>query len=187
MEGHDRRAMREAKRTQVAQTAFDFSTFFQAMMTNVVVSGGAPRRPVLVAPEGMSTAGGRQARQSLCLQPDFPGFATITCGWVDVGSGQAQLRTHFCLEQMHRQRFGNRPFDVERTTYQAFFAKAQQLLAGRGIQCVVENAPPQLEGPPLGEISESGWSTNAVLGLCGLFFVLGSAAGAATMYLYLTR
>lgn len=179
--------MKEAKRTQVAQTAFDFATFFQAMMANVVVGGPVARRPVLVAPEGMSTAGGKQSRQSLCLSPDMPGFATITVGWVDVVSLQAQLRTYACLEQMHRQRFKNRPFDVEPSTYQAFFAKAQQLLAGRGIQCTIENSPPAVASEPLGEVVEPGWSSGAVLGLCFLFFVLGAAAGAAGMYVSLAR
>jgi len=54
----------DAKRTNVAQSAFDFSKYFSGIFDGVRVMGGSPRKPILAAPEGMSTAGGKRARQS---------------------------------------------------------------------------------------------------------------------------
>jgi len=180
-----RQHMKDAKRTMVAQSAVDLAGYFTQLFQSVRVGGGCPRRPVLVAPEGMSTAGGRQARQSICLQPDVPGFTTVTVGFVDIGTRTAELRTFAALDQMHRQRFPNRPFDVEATQYQAFFAQAQQVIASRGFVVRVQENAPAPEQEALGEVVEPGLSTGAVMGIATLFFVLGAAAGAAGMMVYL--
>lgn len=180
-----RQHMKDAKRTQVAQSAVDLAGFFTQLFESVRIGGGCPRRPVLVAPEGMSTGGGRQARQSICLQPDVPGFTTVTVGFVDLGTRIAELRTYGCLEAMHRQRFPNRPFDVDATSYQNFFASAQQVIESRGFAVRIQQNAPAVEREELGEVVEPGMSTGAVMGIATLFFVLGAAAGAAGMMVYL--
>lgn len=139
----------DAKRTQVAQSAFDFSRYFSGIFDGVRVAGAAPRRPVLVAPEGMSTAGGKRARQSIVLQPDDPMNAAVTVGWVDVGERQAMLRTHTALETLHRERFRGRPFDVDRASYATFFEQAKSFLMSCGFDVKVEaeGGPASVGGP----------------------------------------
>lgn len=139
----------DAKRTQVAQSAFDFSRYFSGIFDGVRVAGAAPRRPVLVAPEGMSTAGGKRARQSIVLQPDDAMNAAVTVGWVDVGERQAMLRTHGALESIHRERFRGRVFDVDRASYAVFFEQAKSFLQSCGFEVKVEaeGGPASVGGP----------------------------------------
>lgn len=128
----------DAKRTQVAQSAFDFSRYFSGIFDAVRVAGAAPRRPVLVAPEGMSTSGGKRARQSIVLQPDDAMHAAITVGWVDVGERQAMMRSHGALDSIHRERFRGRAFDLEPTSYATFFEQAKSFLMSCGFEVKVE-------------------------------------------------
>lgn len=128
----------DAKRTQVAQSAFDFSRYFSGIFDAVRVAGAAPRRPVLVAPEGMSTSGGKRARQSIVLQPDDSMHAAVTVGWVDVGERQAMLRSHAALETIHRERFRGRVFDLDRASYATFFEQARSFLMSCGFDVKVE-------------------------------------------------
>lgn len=139
----------DAKRTQVAQSAFDFSRYFSGIFDAVRVAGAAPRRPVLVAPEGMSTSGGKRARQSVVLQPDDAMSAAVTVGWVDVGERQSMLRTHAALESIHRERFRGRVFDVDRASYATFFEQARSFLASCGFDVKVEaeGGPASVGGP----------------------------------------
>jgi hypothetical protein len=74
----------DARRTQVAQSAHDFSRYFAESFGAVRVRGAVVRRPELVAPEGMSTGGGRHARQPICLAPEGGGGPVLTAGWVDI-------------------------------------------------------------------------------------------------------
>lgn len=128
----------DAKRTQVAQSAFDFSRYFSGIFDGVRVAGATPRRPVLVAPEGMSTSGGKRARQSIVLQPDDTMNAAVTVGWVDVGERQSMLRSHVALETIHRERFRGRAFDVDRASYATFFEQAKSFLQSCGFEVKVE-------------------------------------------------
>ena len=131
--------MANIKRTQFAQAAFDYSTYFASTFANTQVGGSCIRKPHLVAPEGMSTAGGKMVRQHITLRPEAPGFPTLTVGAVDVSKGAATLRTFGYLRKAHIARFGNRPFDLEGSSYQAFFNLAQDFFARQGMRVDVED------------------------------------------------
>ncbi|MCU0691914.1 MAG: hypothetical protein MUF54_10970 [Polyangiaceae bacterium] len=130
--------MKEVKRTQFAQVAFDYSTFFAVQFAQTRVAGACPRAPVLVAPEGMSTGGGKLVRQHIALRPEQQDFPALTVGTVDVSRSTATLRTYGYLLQAHRARFGDRPFDIDPSTYQAFFQQAQQFFASQGMRIDLE-------------------------------------------------
>ncbi len=178
----------DAKRTQVAQSAFDFSRYFSGIFNGVRVAGGAPRRPTLVAPEGMSTAGGKRARQSLVLQPDDPMSTAVTVGWVDVGERRSMIRTHAALVTLHRERFPNRPFDVDPTSYAGFFDQARGFLQSCGFNVKVESegdprsaAPSQtFDGVPArADAMSSAWVTRLY---CIAAFLFGVVAGGLLVY-----
>ncbi|MFW5739182.1 MAG: hypothetical protein ACOC1F_02325 [Myxococcota bacterium] len=142
--------MSNIKRTQFAQAAFDYSTYFASAFADTQVGGACTRKPYLVAPEGMSTAGGKMVRQHITLRPDVQGHPTLTVGAVDVSKGVATLRTFGYLRKAHMARFGNRPFDLDGTSYQAFFNHAQDFFARQGMRVDLEDetALPQAATPP---------------------------------------
>lgn len=129
----------DAKRTEVAQSAFNFSQYFTSHFEQTTVGGAVPRRVGITAPEGMSTAAGRQARQPILLHPEEPRGAVLTVGWVEVASRRAMLRTYDCLLGLHRARFRDRPFDVDETSYKAFLAEAQEFLEACAMSVSVED------------------------------------------------
>ncbi|HNS97285.1 MAG TPA: hypothetical protein PLJ27_12705 [Polyangiaceae bacterium] len=130
--------MSNIKRTQFAQAAFDYATYFTATFGRTQIGGGCIRRPHLVAPDGMSTAGGKLIRQHIVLRPDVPAFSTLTVGAVDVAKGAATLRTFGYLRHAHQARFGSRPFDLDGVGYQTFFSQAQEFFARQGMRVDVE-------------------------------------------------
>jgi hypothetical protein len=180
----------DAKRTQVAQSAFDFARYFSSVFDSVRVLGSTQRRPRLVTPEGMSTAGGKRARQSIVLQPDDPAGTALTVGWVDIGERRALLRTHGCLEALHFERFKNRPFDMDRASYAGFFDQVKSFFDSCGLAVTVEGEPGTASVPPsrLAEqrdAATSGTSSSVVWLMTFSAFMLGAVVGGFIVYLRL--
>lgn len=193
----------DARRTQVAQSAFDFSNYFAQSFAAVRVLGPVVRRPDLTAPEGMSTEGGKLARQPVVLQPvdRNMGGAAITVGFVDIPQRRAVLRTYRCLLAMHQARFRDRPFDLDPHSYESFFHQAKGLLGACGLMVTEEDdaraslsaisqrPPPQSAAQPqpqqLGTVVDrpaaggNFWNTVAMVLMA---FVLGAFAGGLAVY-----
>lgn len=177
----------DAKRTQVAQSAFDFARYFSSVFDSVRVQGASLRRPKLVTPEGMSTAGGKRARQSIVLQPDDPSASVITVGWVDIGERRALLRTHGCLETLHYERFKNRPFDVDRESYSGFFDQVKSFFDSCGLAVTVEGEPSPASVPPSRLASrapppQAGTSSSVLWLMTFSAFMLGAVVGGFIVY-----
>ncbi|MFO0555893.1 MAG: hypothetical protein U0271_46375 [Polyangiaceae bacterium] len=185
----------DARRTQVAQSAYDFSRYFSQTFNGVKVLGNVPRRPELIAPEGMSTAGGKQARQPICLQPEAQtptGAQVITVGWVEIPTRRAVMRTYRCLLGMHNARFRGRPFDLDARSYDAFFDQAKSLFAQCGLAVTEEDEPAPSSVPPsaLGPAREApvaqpsgGQSSFWLAAAVGFVaFVVGAFAGGLAVY-----
>lgn len=116
----------EALRTQVANQA--------ASLAETVTDGfdefhlGAGDWVVeLMAPEGPSTAGGAQARQSIRLVPRRKGYAVVVAGTVDPVTSTADVRTFDHVAILHEVRFG-RPLEIDAEEYAAFLAKLDIVL-----------------------------------------------------------
>lgn len=167
-------------RTVFAQQAVDFSEYFGQLFGRVRIGGGCDRRPVLRAPEGMSTAGGRQAVQHIVLEPEEEGCPAVTVGWVDRIGKKARLRTWIALERLHRQRFPDLPFDVDRAGYQTFYNNARRLMESEGLVLEVESRVPRAAGGP--GRSSGGGALLAVLVLL-LVLLLGTAAAGGVFLL----
>jgi translation initiation factor IF-2 len=65
----------------------------------------------LSIPEGPSTGGGAQARQSLRLVPRRKGYAMVIAGTVDPVTSTAELRTFEYVAISHELRY-NRPLEI---------------------------------------------------------------------------
>jgi translation initiation factor IF-2 len=137
----------DAKRTQVAQGAYDFARYFTSTFANARFGRAVPRRAELQAPEGMSTGGGRAARQSIVLIADTSsgqagpggGPPTLTVGWVEVSARRAQIRTHRALAAVHRARFRDRLLDIDEESYTAFLNQTVELLASCGVGVAMDD------------------------------------------------
>jgi hypothetical protein len=177
----------DARRTQVAQSAFDFSAYFTQSFGDVRVRGAIVRRPELMAPEGMSTGGGRRARQPVVLFAEGGRGPAITVGWVDIPQRRAVLRTYRCLHAMHQARYRGRPFDLDMGSYDGFFDQAKGLLAACGLAITEEDDQPSsipppsyTEGPaPAARAPSQFWTLAAVAFIA---FVVGAFAGSLAVY-----
>lgn len=172
----------DAKRTQVAQSAFDFARYFSSVFDGVRVGGAVLRSPRLVVPEGMSTAGGKRARQSIVLASEDPGAPSITVGWVDIGERRASLRTYRYLETMHQERYKGRGFDVEQRGYVGFFDQAKGFLESCGFGVTVENEGVPRSLPPSRITPDSGSSSTVVGLMVFSAFMLGAVVGGFIVY-----
>lgn len=175
--------MSEARRTAFALAAVEFANFFKEQFADFRVGATTPYQPSLTAPEGMSTAGGAQAIQHITLQPTRPGVPPLTVGWVNRRGWTAQIRTFSCLEEMHRQRFPNRRFDLDAASYQTFIARAQVFLEGQGMTVQLEtSAPAPLSTrPPRGEGQTQGIAV-MIIGI-----LVGFIGVAVALYVALSR
>lgn len=178
----------DPRRTQVAQSAHDFAAYFAKSFGAVRVLGAVNRRPDLMAPEGMSTGGGKHARQPIVLRPEQQGGSSLTIGWVDIPQRRAALRTHRCLLQMHQARYGQYPFDLDVGSYNAFFDQAKGLLAACGLYVTEEDQPPpgsiapsrpNPSVPAPAAESSTFWTTAAIAFIA---FVVGAFAGGMAVY-----
>lgn len=131
------------KRTMIAQAGVDFSAAFAMHFVQFRVRGACERVAAIVAPEVESTAGGKQATQHIVLRALSHGFPNQTVGWVNVAEKRALLRTYDCLRQMHAQRFGGRPLDLDQASYDAFLGEARRYFGSKQIYVEVESSPPE--------------------------------------------
>src|SRR5262245_45155356 len=69
-------------------------------------------------PDGPSTDGGRKARQALMLitKDEMAHGGGTVCGFIDVTSFSAELRTYAVVSSHFTQRYG-KPFDVSKGEY----------------------------------------------------------------------
>lgn len=174
----------DAKRTQVAQGAYDFARYFTSSFEAVRFGRAVPRRAELAAPEGMSTGGGRAARQAIVLVPERPGPPNLTVGWVEVSARRAQLRTHRALAAVHRARFKDRLLDIDEESYRAFLDQASQLLAACGVGVGMDDdaAPISQRPPPQPAAPRQGNYVLNYFAVGFVAFVLGAFAGGLAVY-----
>ncbi len=116
----------EALRTQVANQA--------ASLAETVTDGfdgfhmGAGDYVVdLKAPDGPSTGGGAQARQSIRLVPRRRGYAVVVAGTVDPVTSTAEVRTFEHVAVLHELRF-RRPLEINADEYAEFLKKLDVVL-----------------------------------------------------------
>lgn len=81
----------------------------------------------LQGPEGPSTGGGAQARQSIRLVPRRKGYPVIVAGTVDPVTSSAEVRTFDHVAVLHELRF-RRPLEINAEEYADFLMKLDVVL-----------------------------------------------------------
>lgn len=110
--------------TMHAQQGFEFADIFAYKFKGREV-GRPPRHLVLREPDGPSTAGGKQARQSIVLQTEAGD--PVVCGWVDLAQKTAEIRAFGYINEQFRQRRGH-ILEVSADDYEALMKEVAAFL-----------------------------------------------------------
>jgi len=109
--------MNQPKHTVVAGQAIGLAELFKFTVgKNKIDAGTTAYGAELSAPDGPSTAGGKQALQHLKLVP-VDGGAALVIGSANLVEKQAELRSFDHVDEAHRQRFRGAPFPVDLIKY----------------------------------------------------------------------
>lgn len=172
----------DASRTHHANQAVALSQLVELKFAKLELGGRVPRSLTISTPDGPSTGGGRQARQSLVLKVPKGKGHDIVCGFIDSARGIAEMRSFVVLDKQNKDRFGN-PLDFMRVDYDAFVAEMVKFLMAQGIDARVSNEkletkkPASVAPPP-----RKAAAINPMLTL-----VIGFALGLATGYVIFTQ
>ncbi|MBW2524865.1 MAG: hypothetical protein JRI23_11845 [Deltaproteobacteria bacterium] len=131
----------------------------------------ASYQPKLLEPSGESTGGGKQANQSLTLQPAQPDQPALTVGWVNCASNEAKLRTFGCMQMVLAKRFGKRKVVLDAGGYQRFFDAAKEYLLENGIDVEVEEQPPEVASGAHPAVSPSKPASSTTWVIVGLVLI----------------
>jgi hypothetical protein len=131
--------MSDAKRTQFAVRAITLADTFNFAMAAERVRGPITYRVELSAPEGMSTAGGKQATQHVKLIPEGGG-SLIVAGSANSAESWAEVRSFETLRKLHGERFGGADIPLDRVQYSALMVEMRNFFEEH--QCTVRVATP---------------------------------------------
>ncbi|HWE30371.1 MAG TPA: hypothetical protein VHB97_20335 [Polyangia bacterium] len=167
--------MSDPKRTAFAMQALGLAETFNLMLQAERVKGPVTYRVELSAPEGMSTAGGKQATQHVKLVPEGGG-TTIVAGSANQAESWAELRTFEHLKMLHAQRWKGAEIPLNRVQYNELLEKLKAFFAQQG-HCAVRMAElPRDAGAAASSTAKRGTSGALVMVLI-LVAALAAAAG----------
>jgi hypothetical protein len=107
---------REYKYTQVAAKAVSLAELFDARFEKGL-DGPVRFKVVLSAPDGPSTAGGKQALQHIKLVPEGGGGLAVIIGSANTTRMVAEIRTYEHIASLYGQRFRGARIPVDVTRY----------------------------------------------------------------------
>src|SRR4051812_4799447 len=107
--------MTEQKHTEFAMKALDLADLFKMMVGGLPLDG--KYMVELSAPDGPSTAGGKQALQHIKLVPQGGG-STIVAGSASRAENFAEIRTYEHLQALHSQRFKGQSLPLGQDGYE---------------------------------------------------------------------
>lgn len=170
--------MSDPKRTQFAMQAMTLAETFNLLLGGERVKGPVSYRVELSAPDGMSTAGGKQATQHVKLLPEGGG-TTLVAGSANQAESRAELRTFEHLKRLHAQRFKGAEIPLNRVQYNELVDKLKAFFVDKGCDVRMAELPGDL--PPTAD--KSGPSGTMVL----LFILAAALASAAGVTWFLTH
>ncbi len=172
--------MSDQKRTAFALQALGLAETFNIMLQAERVKGPVTYRVELSAPDGMSTAGGKQATQHVKLIPEGGGN-TIVAGSANQAEKWAELRTFEHLKVLHAQRFKGAEIPLNRVQYNELLGKLKSFFEQQGT-CAVRMAElPRATADAAAAPATSGASGTMIM-IIVLVIALAAAAG-VTWYL----
>lgn len=138
----------DAARTVHSQQAMEITDLFSYKFGALRFGENQPRRLKLQAPDGPSTAGGLQARQSLVLLTDEEPPQTLMLGWIDSAMRRCEVKSHSALQLLHKQRFHKR-LDFSEAEFNRLVAELRGFLKIQKIDIyLIDSAPAAAALPP---------------------------------------
>lgn len=175
--------MSDPKRTAFAMQALGLAETFNIMLQAERVKGPVTYRVELSAPDGMSTAGGKQATQHVKLVPEGGG-TTIVAGSANHAEKWAELRSFEHLKLLHAQRFKGAEIPLNRVQYNELLEKLKAFFAQQG-QCTVRMAQLASGTPPPATVAAAHTGPSGALIIA--IIVLAAAAAAAGVTWFITH
>ncbi|HEY2744029.1 MAG TPA: hypothetical protein VGL86_05385 [Polyangia bacterium] len=174
--------MSDPKRTAFAMRALSLAETFNLMLQAERVKGPVSYRVELSAPEGMSTAGGKQATQHVKLIPEGGG-TTIVAGSANQAEKWAELRTFEHLKVLHAQRFKGAEIPLNRVQYNELLEKLKTFFAQQG-GCAVRVAElPREAGAAAAATAPAKSGPSGMLVMVIVIVIALAAAAGVTWYL----
>jgi hypothetical protein len=167
--------MSDGNRTMFAMQALTLADSFNMVMANERVKGPITYRVELSAPDGMSTAGGKQATQHIKLVPEGGG-ATVVAGSANQVESWAELRSFEHLQLLHAQRFKGAELPLNRVQYNELMQKVRGFFSERSLK--VRNAAVPKAGAT-DEAPARGGTSGVLIIAVILVAALAAAAGVA--------
>ena len=168
--------MSDPKRTAFAMQALGLAETFNLMLQAERVKGPVTYRVELSAPDGMSTAGGKQATQHVKLVPEGGG-TTIVAGSANQAEKWAELRTFEHLKLLHAQRWKGAEIPLNRVQYNELVEKLKAFFAQQGGCSVRMAALPRDEAAPATVTAAHTGPSGTLVILLILVAALAAAAG----------
>lgn len=175
---------KDVSRTVHAQQAMEITDLFSYKFGALRFGTATPRRLKLLEPDGPSTAGGKQARQSLVLQTDDDPQKGLMLGWIDTAQSRSEVKALGALERLHQQRFGA-PLDLGEAEYRRMVDELAGFLKIQRISVTEVDAPPA-PAPlptPRAPAASAGPSAGPGAGAFAVVFAAGIAVGLLLGYL----
>jgi hypothetical protein len=171
--------MSDPKHTAFAMQALGLAETFNLMLQAERVKGPVTYRVELSAPDGMSTAGGKQATQHVKLVPEGGG-TTIVAGSANQAENWAELRTFEHLKILHAQRFKGAEIPLNRVQYNELLEKLKAFFADK---CTVRVAEMPRDAPPASSPASSSKGASGTLVLLIILVVAVAAAVGVTWFM----
>ena len=166
--------MPDGNRTMFAMKALTLADTFNMTLGKERVQGPITYRVELSAPDGMSTAGGKQATQHVKLVPEGGG-ATVVAGSANQAESWAELRSFEHLQVLHAQRWKGAELPVNRVQYNEVMQKVRAFFSERGLKVRNAAMPKPDGGSDAPARGTSGMLVVAII----LVAALAAAAGVA--------
>jgi hypothetical protein len=137
----------EESRTQLASEAANVTDLINLKFAAKTYGTETKRYLRATTPDGPSTDGGRKARQALMLstKQELVSGGGLVCGFVDVASCVAEIRTHAVVSSHYTQRF-NKAIDLSKGEYDRMHTELDAYLKQQGFQTRLATTP-QKRGP----------------------------------------
>lgn len=161
--------MNQPKHTVVAGQAIGLAELFKFTVGKNKLEGPVSYSAELSAPDGPSTAGGKQALQHLKLVSEGGGSALVI-GSANLVEKQAELRTFEHVDEAHRQRFKGAPFPVDMIKYNTLQGQIRKFFSDRDFTITTAQIRPTQAAMPVSSshsYSRSGPSSGAATGSGG--------------------
>src|SRR5262245_2003921 len=132
--------MAEPSHTVFAARAFGLAELFKLAVGPTRLEGPVVYTAELAAPDGPSTAGGREALQHVSLRPEGGG-ATLVVGSANGVDQHVELRTYGYVARLYRQRFKGAALPFGEPAYGVLLEKMRGFFGSQGFRVSLLEAP----------------------------------------------